>query len=35
MNALVELRTNLTDLSLKYADVVDVQEVFDWLGTQA
>jgi nicotinamidase-related amidase len=26
---------NLTDLSLKYADVVDVQEVFDWLGTQA
>jgi len=26
---------NLTDLSLKYADVVDVQEVFDWLETQA
>jgi isochorismate hydrolase len=22
---------NLTDLSLKYADVLDVQEVFDWL----
>jgi len=22
---------NLTDLSIKYADVVDVQEVFDWL----
>jgi nicotinamidase-related amidase len=22
---------NLTDLALKYADVVDVQEVFDWL----
>jgi nicotinamidase-related amidase len=26
---------NLTDLSLKYADVVDVQEVFDWLDTQS
>ena len=26
---------NLTDLSLKYADVVDVQEVFDWLGAQS
>ncbi|CAA0081460.1 Maleamate amidohydrolase [Zhongshania aliphaticivorans] len=25
---------NLTDLALKYADVVDVQEVFDWLATQ-
>lgn len=25
---------NLTDLSLKYADVVEVQEVFDWLGQQ-
>lgn len=25
---------NLTDLSLKYADVVEVQEVFDWLGKQ-
>ena len=24
---------NLTDLSLKYADVVDVAEVFDWLGS--
>ncbi len=24
---------NLTDLSLKYADVVGVQEVFDWLET--
>ncbi len=23
---------NLTDLLLKYADVVDVQEVYDWLG---
>ena len=22
---------NLTDLSIKYADVLDVQEVFDWL----
>jgi maleamate amidohydrolase len=26
---------NLTDLSLKYADVLDVQEVMDWLGQQA
>ncbi len=26
---------NLTDLSLKYADVLDVQEVFDWLDSQA
>ncbi|MEM9530232.1 MAG: isochorismatase family protein [Pseudomonadota bacterium] len=26
---------NLTDLALKYADVVDVQEVFDWLSQQA
>lgn len=26
---------NLTDLSLKYADVVEVQEVFDWLGEQS
>ena len=26
---------NLTDLAIKYADVVDVQEVFDWLQTQA
>jgi maleamate amidohydrolase len=25
---------NLTDLSLKYADVLDVQEVSDWLNTQ-
>jgi len=25
---------NLTDLSLKYADVLDVQEVFDWLDSQ-
>ncbi len=25
---------NLTDLSLKYADVVDVQEVTDWLAKQ-
>tara|TARA_R110001592_G_scaffold43179_1_gene140227 strand:+ start:385 stop:1056 length:672 start_codon:yes stop_codon:yes gene_type:complete len=25
---------NLTDLSLKYADVMDVQEVFDWLAKQ-
>jgi maleamate amidohydrolase len=25
---------NLTDLSLKYADVRDVQEVFDWLAKQ-
>lgn len=25
---------NLTDLSLKYADVVEVQEVFDWLDGQ-
>ena len=25
---------NLTDLSLKYADVLDVQEVFDWLDQQ-
>ncbi len=25
---------NLTDLSLKYADVVDVREVFDWLAKQ-
>ncbi len=25
---------NLTDLSLKYADVLDVQEVFDWLAKQ-
>ena len=26
---------NLTDLAIKYADVVDVQEVFDWLEPQA
>lgn len=26
---------NLTDLALKYADVVDVQEVLDWLDQQA
>ena len=26
---------NLTDLSLKYADVLDVQEVFDWLDGQS
>lgn len=26
---------NLTDLSLKYADVLDVQEVFDWLDRQS
>lgn len=26
---------NLTDLSIKYADVLDVQEVFDWLDNQA
>ncbi|MDO6475125.1 isochorismatase family protein [Alteromonas sp. 1_MG-2023] len=26
---------NLTDLSLKYADVLAVQEVFDWLDNQA
>lgn len=26
---------NLTDLSLKYADVVGVREVFDWLGGEA
>ncbi|MEH6551006.1 MAG: isochorismatase family protein [Pseudomonadales bacterium] len=26
---------NLTDLSLKYADVLEVQEVFDWLANQA
>ncbi len=26
---------NLTDLSLKYADVLDVQEVMDWLTKQA
>lgn len=25
---------NLTDLSLKYADVVEVEEVFDWLDLQ-
>ncbi len=25
---------NLTDLSLKYADVVEVEEVLDWLGQQ-
>ncbi|MEP5763194.1 MAG: isochorismatase family protein [Halieaceae bacterium] len=25
---------NLTDLSLKYCDVLDVQEVFDWLDEQ-
>ena len=25
---------NLTDMSLKYADVVDVKEVFDWLTEQ-
>jgi maleamate amidohydrolase len=25
---------NLTDLSLKYADVLDVKEVFDWLAQQ-
>lgn len=25
---------NLTDLSLKYADVLDVQDVFDWLSEQ-
>ncbi|MFT5889655.1 MAG: maleamate amidohydrolase [Zhongshania sp.] len=25
---------NLTDLSLKYADVLDVEEVFDWLAQQ-
>ena len=27
--------SNLTDLSLKYADVRDVQEVFDWLDRQS
>jgi maleamate amidohydrolase len=26
---------NLTDLSLKYADVLEVQELFDWLDTQS
>ena len=26
---------NLTDLALKYADVVAVQEVFEWLDGQA
>jgi len=26
---------NLTDLSLKYADVLEVQEVFDWLDQQS
>jgi len=26
---------NLTDLAIKYADVVEVQEVFDWLTAQA
>jgi nicotinamidase-related amidase len=26
---------NLTDLSLKYADVLEVQEVIDWLDAQA
>lgn len=26
---------NLTDLSLKYADVLEVQEVFDWLEQQS
>lgn len=26
---------NLTDLSLKYADVLEVQEVIDWLDSQA
>jgi maleamate amidohydrolase len=26
---------NLTDLSLKYADVLDVQEVFNWLDQQS
>ena len=26
---------NLTDLSLKYADVLTVQEVFDWLEKQS
>ncbi len=26
---------NLTDLSIKYADVLDVSEVFDWLDGQA
>lgn len=26
---------NLTDLAIKYADVLDVQEVFDWLDGQA
>jgi nicotinamidase-related amidase len=25
---------NLTDLSLKYCDVLEVQEVFDWLDGQ-
>jgi hypothetical protein len=25
---------NLTDLALKYADVLDVAEVLDWLGSQ-
>jgi maleamate amidohydrolase len=27
--------SNLTDLSLKYADVLDVQEVFDWMDQQS
>jgi len=26
---------NLTDLAIKYADVLDVTEVFDWLGQQS
>ncbi len=26
---------NLTDLAIKYADVLDVQDVFDWLGQQS
>ena len=26
---------NLTDLSLKYSDVLEVQEVFDWLDQQS
>ncbi len=26
---------NLTDLSIKYADVLDVQETFDWLDAQS
>ena len=25
---------NLTDLAIKYADVLEVQEVFDWLASQ-